>query len=131
MEIRLKTTKKYEILDITKEVEKVIPKDVKEGICVIYTPHATASIIINENWDPNICDDIIECLKKLIPEGIWRHDRVDKNAAAHIKSAILSPSEIVPIKDGKILLGTWQSIMFCEWDGPRDRKIIVQVIRCM
>jgi len=129
-EIALKTTKKYELIDITEKVNGFV-KGIDEGTCVVYTPHATASIIINENWDPNVCDDFITCLNKLIPEGVWKHDKADNNAAAHIKSAIIGPSEVIPIKNGKLKLGTWQSIMFCEFDGPRsERKVIVQVVKC-
>jgi secondary thiamine-phosphate synthase enzyme len=127
-EINFKTKKKNELIDITKEVQELIPKDIKEGMCLVYTPHATAAIVINENYDPNVCDDIINAWKKLVPEGIWKHDQVDGNAASHIKSAIMGPSEIIPIKNGKIQLGTWQSLMFYEMDGPRStRNVIIQI----
>ena len=125
--IKLTTKKKYEVIDITQEVEKQV-KNIDEGIAVVYTPHATGGIIINENYDPNIGLDIIDSLNDIIPEGKWRHDKVDNNGAAHIKSAITGPSETIPIKDGKLQLGTWQSICFCEFDGPRERKIIVKVL---
>ena len=102
---------------------------VKNGICNVFTAHATATIIINENYDPNICLDLIDALNKLIPAGIWRHDRIDGNADAHIKSAILCPSETIPIKNGELDLGRWQSCMFVELDGPRsNRKIIVTIL---
>lgn len=126
-EISVKTSKKYEVIDITKEVENLV-KNVKEGIAVVYTTHATASLIINENADPNVNVDILDALNKLIPEGKWLHDRIDNNAAAHIKSAIIGCSKTIPIKDGKLMLGTWQSCMFVELDGPRTRKVIVSVI---
>ena len=91
--------------------------------------HATAAIIINENADPDICLDTIDALNQLIKEGIWRHDKLDGNAASHIKSTILGPSETIPIKNGKLQLGTWQSPMFVELDGPRrNRKIIVSIV---
>ena len=125
-EITIKTNKKYEIVDITNEIEDIV-KDVKEGNVTIYVPHATAAIVINENYDPNVRSDILNALSKLIPEGIWEHDKIDNNGAAHIKAAILGPSETVPIKNGKLLLGTWQSIALVELDGPRSRKIIVSV----
>ena len=128
-EIILSTSKKQELIDITGKVNSFIKKSkVKNGICNIFAAHATAAIIINENYDPNICLDLIGALNKLIPSGIWRHDRIDGNADAHIKSAILGPSETIPVKDGKLDLGRWQALMFTELDGPRHgRKIIVTV----
>ena len=117
------------MLDITAQVEEVVKQSkTKQGLCIIYVPHATAAIMINENYDPNVCDDILDSLRENIPEGKWRHDRVDNNAAAHIKSAIVGPSELIPIKDGKLLLGTWQSLMLADFDGPKRRRIYVQII---
>lgn len=128
-EFEIKTQKKYELIDVTEKIQKIV-SDINEGICLVYVPHATASVIINENYDPNICTDVINFLKEKIPEGKWLHDKVDGNAAAHIKSAILGPSETIPVKDGKLLLGTWQAIMIADWDGPKARKVIVQVVEC-
>ncbi len=125
--IKLTTKKKYEVVDITEEIEKNV-KDIGEGIVVIYTPHATGAVIINENYDPNIRLDITDSLNELIPEGKWRHDSIDNNGAAHIKAAILGPSETVIIKNGKLQLGTWQSICFCDLDGPKERKILIKII---
>ena len=129
-EIFLSTSKKQELIDITDKIKSIIKKSkVKNGICNIFAAHATAAIIINENYDPNICLDLLDALNKLIPSGIWRHDRIDGNADAHIKSAILGPSETIPIKEGHLDLGRWQALIFCELDGPRqDRKIIVTII---
>ncbi|MBW2976313.1 secondary thiamine-phosphate synthase enzyme YjbQ [Candidatus Woesearchaeota archaeon] len=128
--IALSTSKKQELIDITKEVDAIVRKSkVNEGLCNIFAMHATAAIVINENYDPNVCLDLIDSLNGLIPKGKWKHDKVDGNADAHIKSAILGPSENVPIKDGKLQLGQWQSLMFAELDGPRsNRKIVVNVI---
>jgi len=81
--------------------------------------------VINENDDPNLCTDLLDALDKLIPEGVWRHDRVDRNGAAHLKSAILGPGETIPVRDGRLLLGTWQAIMLIDLDGPRQRRVIV------
>lgn len=129
-DITLSTSKKQELIDITGKINTIIKKSkIGAGICNIFTAHATAAIIINENYDPNICLDLLDALNKLVPDGIWRHDRIDGNADSHIKSAILGPSETVPIKNGKLELGTWQSLQFCELDGPRSkRKIIVTII---
>ena len=128
--ILLSTSKKQEIIDITGKLNAIIKKSkIKNGICNVFAAHATAAIIINENYDPNICLDMIDALNKLIPSGIWRHDRVDGNADAHIKSAILGPSETIPIKNGKLELGQWQSAMFAELDGPRNnRKVIITIV---
>ncbi len=130
-EFSLSTTKRQELIAITDKVNSIIKKSkIKQGMCNIFTAHATAAIIINENYDPNICLDLIDALNKLIPAGIWRHDRIDGNANAHIKSAILGASETIPIKDGRLNLGHWQALMFCEMDGPRqNRRIIVTIIQ--
>lgn len=128
--ITVSSSKKQEMIDITDKVNAVITKsNVKEGICNVYVMHATASIVINENADPNICLDTIDSLNKLVKEGVWRHDKIDNNAASHIKATILGPSETVPISNGKLQLGTWQGLMLFELDGPRsNRKVVVSVL---
>ena len=127
--ISISTSKRQELVDITNKVEAIIKKSkVKDGLCTIFAMHATTAIIINENADPNICLDIIDSLNELIPRGKWRHDKLDGNADAHIKSSILGPSEIIPIKDNRLQLGTWQAVMLADFDGPRNRKVIVHVI---
>lgn len=128
-EIITASRKKYQVIDITDEVQEVVSSsNINQGLCVVYVPHATAAIMVNENYDPNIGDDILDSLAENIPEGKWRHDRVDNNAAAHIKAAIIGPSEIVPIKEGKLMLGTWQNIVLADFDGPKQRRIIIQII---
>lgn len=129
-EFFISTSKKQELIDITGKINSIIKKSkIKNGVCNVFAAHATAAIIINENYDPNICLDLLDALNKLIPAGVWRHDRIDGNADAHIKAAILGPSETIPIKDGKLNLGRWQALMFMELDGPRqNRKIIVTII---
>jgi secondary thiamine-phosphate synthase enzyme len=129
-EIIISSSKREELIDITSQVEEIVKESkIKEGICVIYTPHATGAIIINENADPNICDDVLEALSKLIPAGRWRHDRIDNNADAHIKSSIIGPHATIPIKNGSLQLGTWQDCFFAELDGPRSgRKIVISII---
>ena len=101
-----------------------------DGQLTVYTPHATAAIAINENDDPNIGTDLLKALSKMVIEHDgWLHDHVDDNAAAHIKSAIVGPSETIPIIAGRMYMGTWQNIFLCEFDGPRsERKIIVSII---
>jgi secondary thiamine-phosphate synthase enzyme len=128
--ITISTSNRQEWIDITDEVSAIVKKSkIKEGLCTVFAMHATAAIVINENADQNICLDIIDALNKLVKEGAWRHDSVDGNAASHIKSTMLGPSETIPVKNSQLLLGTWQGIMFFELDGPRsDRKIVVQVM---
>jgi len=97
-ELTFQTTKKQEIIDITKDIKKILKESkVKNGLLTVYTPHSTASIIINENYDPNICIDLLNALDKLIPSNCWKHDKIDNNGSSHIKAAILSPSETIPI----------------------------------
>jgi secondary thiamine-phosphate synthase enzyme len=125
-EFRVRTASKREMIDVTDRVAAVVSRSgVREGICHVYVPHATAAVVVNENDDPNVCVDILDALGRQIPEGVWRHDRIDNNAAAHIQAAILGPAETVPVVDGRLALGTWQAIMLVELDGPRDRRLVV------
>ncbi len=127
-ELTIHTRNTQEMIDITSQVgEAVRQAGIASGLCVVYVPHATAAIVINENADPNVCQDILDALSRMVPEGAWRHDRIDNNAAAHIKATILGPSETVPVQEGRLRLGTWQSLMVVEFDGPRDRTVIVEV----
>src|SRR5437879_12815932 len=106
-------------------VEYSARADVSEVLCSVNTPHATAAIVINENDDPNVCVDVLDALDRLVPAGVWRHDKVDGNAASHIQAAILGPGETIPVRDGRLCLGTWQAVMLVELDGPRDRRVLV------
>jgi secondary thiamine-phosphate synthase enzyme len=127
-DIKIRTQKTQEMVDITAQVTEVVREaGVRSGLCLVYVPHATAAVVINENADPNVCQDILDALGRMVPEGAWRHDRVDNNAAAHIKATILGPSETVPVRDGGLQLGTWQSLMLVEFDGPRERTLIIEV----
>jgi secondary thiamine-phosphate synthase enzyme len=130
-EIRISTKAKYDIVEIHKQVEDIVRESkVKNGLCNVFVAHATAAVIINENYDPNVCDDILDALAQIIREGKWRHDNVDDNAAAHIKSAIIGPSQTIPVKEGKLAMGRWQSIMIADFDGPRDdRTVYVTVLK--
>jgi secondary thiamine-phosphate synthase enzyme len=127
-EFTVSTHNTYEVVDITRLVAEIVAdSEFDEGICSVYVPHATAAIVINENADPNIGNDLLDALGKLIPEGVWRHDRMDNNGAAHIKAAILGPGETVPVHEGRLVLGTWQAIMLVDLDGPRTRRVVVTV----
>jgi len=125
-ELRIRTTQKREMIDLTARVAEIVARaEVVEGLCTVYTPHATAAIVVNENDDPNVCVDVLDALDRLVPAGIWRHDRVDGNAASHIQASILGPGETIPVRDGKLYLGRWQAIMLVELDGPRERLVLV------
>ena len=128
-EIRLRTTAKRQMIYLTARVSDIVAETgVDEGLCNVYVTHATAAIVINENDDPNVCVDVLDLLDRLIPAGVWRHDKVDGNAASHIQATILGPSETIPVRGGKLLLGTWQAVMLVELDGPRDRRIVVTTL---
>jgi secondary thiamine-phosphate synthase enzyme len=120
-----------EVIDITEQVKgAVADAGIAIGLCGVYTPHATAAITVNENDDPNIGVDFLAALRKVIIEHDgWLHDRVDDNAAAHIKSALVGPSETIPVAGGRLVLGTWQNVFLCEFDGPRgERRVVVTVV---
>lgn len=125
--IFIKSVSKEELIDITARViEAVKELNVSEGLCCVYTPHTTAAITINENADPSVRRDIIAGLRSLSLEDVhYLHG--EGNSAAHIKSSLVGASEIVIIDKGKLQLGTWQGIYFCEFDGPRDRKVYIKV----
>ena len=127
-ELRIRTSKKREMIDLTAAIAEIVGREgVEDGLCNVYVAHATAAIVVNENDDPNVCVDTLDALDKLIPAGVWRHDRVDGNAASHIQAAILGPGETIPVQQGRLLLGTWQAVMLVELDGPRERRVIVTV----
>jgi secondary thiamine-phosphate synthase enzyme len=127
-ELSIRTTAKREMIDLTARVAEIVARTgLAEGLCSVYTPHATAAIVINENDDPNVCVDVLDALDRLVPAGVWRHDRVDGNAASHIQAAILGPGETIPVHTGKLVLGTWQAVMLVELDGPRQRRVVVTV----
>ncbi|MEM1579361.1 MAG: secondary thiamine-phosphate synthase enzyme YjbQ [Archaeoglobaceae archaeon] len=123
--IEIKTKKRTEILDITAEVEKKLEKD---GVALIFTPHTTASIILNEA-EKGLLEDIVAAVEKIVPQNAhYRHNEIDNNADSHIKASILGNFVIVPFKNGKLELGTWQRVLFVEFDGPRVRKVFVKVL---
>jgi len=124
----VQTTRKEELIDITSKVADVVARqDVKNGICCVYIPHTTAAVTINENADPTVPKDILMGLSHLKLESL-HFAHLEGNSAAHIKSSIIGCWAIVIIENGRLQLGTWQGIFFCEFDGPRTRKVIVQCI---
>lgn len=131
MQIKIKTNKREEIIDITKQVREIVEKQANKNskACLIYVPHASCAVIVNENYDKAVCNDILTFLKNQIPAGIWEHDKIDNNADAHIKSSIIGPSQLIPINsENKLQLGTWQDIALAEFDGPRERTVIVKIL---
>jgi secondary thiamine-phosphate synthase enzyme len=126
-EIQVKTKQRNELVDITPKVEKIVEKaGINEGICVLAIPHTTAAITVNENADPSVKADIIAKLNALVPVGDhYRH--LEGNADAHIKATLVGPSEVLLVKDGRLSLGTWQGVFFCEFDGPRTRRVVIKV----
>lgn len=126
--INIKSKKKNELIEITSEVKKLIEeKNVKEGICVLFCPHTTAGITINEAFDPSVKTDIIYSLNKISPDySEFRH--AEGNSDAHVKSSLFGPSLTLIISNGKVALGNWQGIYFSEFDGPRSREVWIQFI---
>ncbi len=129
MEFTIKTSKREEFVDITVLIKEKIKEFKHDGILNIFVLHTTACVTINEKADPNISIDINNFLNKTIPRGKWLHDVVDGNTDAHIKTSLIGNSINVPVKNGKMQLGIWQGIFLCEFDGPRERKIILNFIK--
>ena len=126
--ISVKTRTRTEFVDITSDVQKIVDSSgVKNGVCYVYVPHTTAAVTINENADPSVPADIQMELNKRIPfEDGYRH--MEGNSAAHIKSSLVGCSETIIVENGSLALGTWQGIYFCEFDGPRTRRVHVTVV---
>lgn len=121
--LSIKTQAKQELIDITDRVQRAIRElGVSEGVCVVFVPHTTAAITINEHADPAVKEDILTMLDRLVPASA-HYQHAEGNAHAHIRASLLGHSVTVPIEDGKIALGTWQGIFFCEFDGPRQREV--------
>ena len=128
-EIQLQTKSRDEMLDITAQVEKILAREnVQDGLSVVYSPHTTAGITINENADPDVQIDILRRLDKVYPLEDDKDRHVEGNSAAHLKASIIGASQTVIIHKGKLLLGRWQGIYFCEFDGPRTRSCFVKTI---
>ena len=124
----VRTQRHTQFADITGEVQRIVAaSDVKDGVCHVFVPHTTAGITINENADPDVVSDIIDTLEGLVPwQGAYAHS--EGNSAAHVKASMMGFSQTVLVQNGAIPLGTWQSIYFCEFDGPRSRKVWVEVV---
>lgn len=126
--LSVRTSSRTDMADITGQVEKAVASSgVREGVCVITVPHTTAGVTINENADPSVRKDMAEALERLVP---WRggYSHAEGNAAAHIKSALVGHSALLPVSGGKLVLGTWQGVFLCEFDGPRTRTCYISIV---
>lgn len=125
--LELESDRQSQFIDLTGQVRRIVTASgIKDGSCLVYIPHTTAGVTINEGADPSVVADIITALNSLVPwQNNYRH--LEGNSAAHIKASLMSSSQIIPIRSGKLALGTWQAIFVCEFDGPRRRKVIVTV----
>ena len=127
-QVRVKTNARTELVDITQSVQRLVAESgIRSGVCYLHVPHTTSAVTINENTDPNVGRDILKELNKVIPfDDNYGHS--EGNSAAHIKSTIVGVSQTVMVEDGRLALGTWQAVFFCEFDGPRDRRVLVKVV---
>jgi secondary thiamine-phosphate synthase enzyme len=127
-QMTIKTGARFEMIDITGRIRNLIKdKGFTDGFCFIFVPHTTAAVTINENADPDVPRDIVTILDRVVPlTGNYRH--LEGNSAAHVKASLIGASEWLMVENGNLVLGTWQSVFFCEFDGPRTRKIIVRLL---
>ena len=128
MILSVKTRERTELIDITSDINQLIQKSgTDQGLCMVYVPHTTAAVTINESADPSVKSDILMILNQIIPwEANYRH--MEGNSPAHIKSTLVGSSELIAIENRRLILGTWQGVFFCEFDGPRTRKLDVRII---
>jgi secondary thiamine-phosphate synthase enzyme len=127
-EIRVKTERRTQLVDITRQVQEAIASANGAAAALVYVPHTTAAITINEGADPAVAQDLESALEKVVDDGWdWKHveDPDGPNAPSHIRASLISPHILVPLADGELALGQWQGIFFCEFDGPRERKVYV------
>jgi secondary thiamine-phosphate synthase enzyme len=126
--LSVKTSRRSELLDISDRVAGIVAESgVADGVCYVYVPHTTAGVTINENADPSVRQDIIKVLDRLVP---WEDDYAhsEGNSAAHVKASMMGFTATIPIEAGRLTLGTWQGIYFCEFDGPRTRQVVVKIV---
>jgi secondary thiamine-phosphate synthase enzyme len=127
--ISVATSSREELVDITSQVQEAVANSgVENGLAVLYVQGATAALMIQENWDDSVQTDVVHLLRKLIPKGVWLHDRQDGNGDAHLKAGLVGPSESIPIIDAGLGLSRWQNIFLCEFDGPRPERVVVCTI---
>lgn len=128
--LHLKTTTREEMIDISPQVRAVVAESgIQDGLVAVYAMCTSGAVMIQENWDPTVPTDMLNFLRKLLPKGVWLHDAIDGNGDAHLKAALLGPSQTIPIVDGQLGLSRWQHVFFCEFDGPRDRQVMLTLLR--
>ena len=129
-EISLKTDRRTQLLDITDQVEQALNEANGAAAALVYVPHTTAGVTINEDIDPELANDLEQAMEKIVEDGWnWRHDDADgPNAPSHVRASLISPEVLVPLREGRLALGRYQGIFFCEFDGPRDRKVYVTAL---
>jgi secondary thiamine-phosphate synthase enzyme len=130
-EINLRTERRTQLLDITPQVEQALNRADGAAAALVYVPHTTAGVTINEDIDPDLAGDIETAMEKIVEDGWgWKHDDDDgPNAPSHMRASLMSPEVLVPLTEGKLALGRYQGIFFCEFDGPRERKVYVTELR--
>ena len=126
MRLSIDTTDRLAVTDVTARVADAVPSDVERGVCTVFVPHTTAGVVVNEA-ESGLLDDVEAALARLVPDDDYAHDAVDDNADAHLRALLLGSSATVPVADGSLDLGTWQSVLFVECDGPRTRSLDVRV----
>lgn len=128
MYITVKTSSRNQMVDITSQIQAEVHKaGVNDGLCFVYVPHTTAAVTINENADPSVQRDILRTLSKVFPQDP-SYEHSEGNSDAHVKSSLVGASEMVAIESGRLVLGTWQSVFFCEFDGPRTRNVLIKIL---
>ena len=126
-EIAVPTSRKIQLVDITSKVASLVQDSkIQDGVCIVYCPHTTAGLVINENADPDVASDLERAFEEIVPDV--RYDHIEGNSPAHFLSSVTRPSLQVIIENGRLQLGTWQALYFCDFDGPRRRKVWVKVI---
>jgi secondary thiamine-phosphate synthase enzyme len=128
MIVSVKTREKTELIDVTSDIDQLVKKSgIAQGLCMLYVPHTTAGVTINESADPSVKSDMLMVLNQIVPwEANYHH--MEGNSPAHVKSTLVGASELIAIEKGRLVLGTWQGIFFCEFDGPRNRKLHVRIM---
>lgn len=130
-EIRITTERRTQVLDITRQVQEALGDAGDAAAALVYVPHTTAGVTINEHADPAVARDLEAALERIVEDGWpWQHiEEGEENAPSHIRAAFMGPSVVVPLRDGRLALGTWQGIFFCEFDGPRERTVYLTPLR--
>ena len=127
--LEFSTDQREQLIDITQQVQAAVDESgVQDGLVALYAQGATAALMIQENWDESVQTDVIHLLQKLIPRGVWLHDRQDGNGDSHLKAGLVGPSETIPVIGGRLGLSRWQNVFFCEFDGPRSTRTVVCTI---